>query len=97
MSNVGDFFCDLCGLNLKGVELPVHHNCAALKVPCQHRGEPTREIECSVCNGKRKIPVLACAVHGETVLRKLADDKLFELELMSCAKCIRRGLGFSEK
>ena len=91
---IGDFKCDLCGFGINGVELPVFHDCKALKRPCVHRGPVVREIECSVCNGKRLWPVLACGIHGETVLRKIADDKLFELELMSCERCIRRSLGF---
>lgn len=27
MPEVGDFKCDICGLELKGVTLPVTHNC----------------------------------------------------------------------
>ena len=90
-----DWCCELCGMALKSVVLPVHHDCPTLKKPCQFRGESIREIKCTKCNGHRLIPVLACEIHGETVLRKIADDKLYELQLMSCERCIRRNLGFS--
>jgi hypothetical protein len=87
--------CDLCGLSLENPVEPVRHHCKALAAPCVHRGEKIRDIECSACHGKRLWPVLSCSIHGETVLRKIADDKLYELQLMSCERCIRRGLGFS--
>jgi hypothetical protein len=52
-------------------------------LPCQHRGEAIREINCG-CSGKPKI--YQCKKHGEAYLRKL--PKMTSEMIQGCAMCL---------
>jgi hypothetical protein len=81
------FFCS-CGLKQETItylsgytqQREVH---SVDDLPCQHRGEPLREINCG-CSGKPKI--YQCKKHGESYLRKL--PKMTAEMVQGCTMCL---------
>lgn len=69
-----DYRCVRCGRTVRNARLPLIARCnapgAATSLPdalaCLHRGKVSREIACAGCGGgEMRLPVYACAVHGE--------------------------------
>lgn len=88
--------CEICGLGpieVREENLPVRHKCRGAGDPdawlaCVHRGEVLGERECETCGQRgRPVPLYACALHGQCVLRvystvpsKMAGDQV-------CSRC----------
>lgn len=86
------FFCP-CGARLDEItylaanpyERPLPIARPTQDLPCHHRGETLREINCG-CSGKPKI--YACNLHGECYLRKLPKMPRSEIEgKQMCLDC----------
>ena len=80
--------CGKCGYVLKrNYDRPPVHRCGPLthrdktkSTDCRHRGEYLKLIVCETCQGKERIIVFECTIHGQCSLAK-------SVGVAVCARC----------
>ena len=93
----GRLTCKVCGFSIRDMGKSVVRECGprASKpdeiipdpIDCIHRGEQLREIGCQTCGGRSvMIPVYACEIHGECLLRRSKAGA----DLKCCLSCGER-------
>lgn len=94
------YVCRYCGRRLPAsAKLPIRVTCPKAPAPtetapadrCLHRGPVVREIGCPDCRGREiKLPVYACALHGECTSRDWSHKSEEFAPLNACERCADR-------